>query len=980
MGSVRGQAGGFSKHPRRRPRGTDRALAGGSVGGLTGPQQGKLHTKFPRCGYQHKYMTDKENLKPAGASAAVWKFAGAEFDELKWELRVAGEAVELEPRPLDILLCLLRHAGETVTKEELLQSVWGHAYLSENALSNAIGKLRKALRDEAQLVIVTVYKVGYRLAVPVIRREAAIKPAARLGVKPGDQVPGRDSWLLEKELGVTPGSEVWLAAPVAGGDERRVFKFSPDGQRLSSLKREAALSRVLQQTLEGRDDLVRVLDWGFDKPPFFIECEYGGLNLPAWLEQQGGIAEVALNQRLELLAQVAEAVSMAHSVGVLHKDLKPDNILVYMDAEQKPRVRLTDFGSGTLTDPLRLAEWGITRMATAVPGQPVSGTPLYLAPELLLGHSPTVQSDLYALGVMLYQLAVGDLRRPLAAGWEREIIDELLRQDIADAASGAPEHRLTSARELAERLRHLGERRRAHRLAQEQRAAAVAARELIERAKARRPWLIAAGAALSLGLVTSLWFFSQTLISRDRERSEAATVRAVNGFLDNDLLAAANPNVGGSMDVSVREAMGKASRRIDARFAASPDTAVALHQTVGSAYRTLGQYADAEREFRSARMMAYSAFGADAEVSRTSDLLLAQDLAYENKYDEAQALLAPIDTLVWGRPDADPMIRTRLWDVHTLLDEHRTNLLAAAADADHTLEALNDMREHHPLDYKANQDYVFLAGLHIAAAYHRAGLDLQAEDIGRNLVNELKAARGAGDPLTIQARERWISSLIGLKRVSEASGYMPALEADVRTLGGRESALELEFVRVQAQLAAAQQHWPDALHYAGVIETGYARLYGVDNDASIVAMTDTATILHAAGQAHAAVDKYLEAYSLAEERQGRSGLLTQRIAYGLVAASLDAGELQQSQLYLADLNPAALSAAAPGGDWIAHVDYQRGRLAQGLGKPAEAHEAFSSALLTATHRHDSGLVELVHKALGEPGPATACARQGACAS
>ncbi|HZR35038.1 MAG TPA: winged helix-turn-helix domain-containing protein [Nevskia sp.] len=929
-------------------------------------------------------MNTKENSKVEGAAAAVWKFAGAEFDELKWELRVGGEVADLEPRPLEILLCLLRHAGETVTKEELLQSVWGHAYLSENALSNAIGKLRKALRDESQSIIVTSYKVGYRLAVPVVRREPSPRPAARLGVRPGDPVPGRPGWVLEKELGVTPGSEVWLAAPVAGGKERRVFKFSPDGQRLSSLKREAALSRVLQQTLEGRDDLVRVLDWGFDKPPFFIECEYGGLNLPTWLDSCGGIAEVPLALRLELLAQVAEAVSMAHSVGVLHKDLKPDNVLIYEGADGQPRIRLTDFGSGTLTDPVRLAEWGITRLATAAPGQAVSGTPLYLAPELLLGHSPTVQSDLYALGVMLYQLAVGDLRRPLATGWEREIVDELLRQDIADAASGAPEHRLTSARDLAERLRRLGDRRRQHRIEQEQRAAAAAARELLERSRARRPWLIAAGAALSLGLLTSLWFFSQTLISRNRERSEAALVRAVNGFLDNDLLAAANPNVGGSMDISVRDAIAKASRRIDARFAASPETAIALHQTVGSAYRTLGQYADAEREFRSARMMAYSSYGAQAEVSRTSDLLLAQDLAYENKYDESQALLAPIDTLVWGHPDADPMIRARLWDVHMLLDEHRTNLLAAAADADQTLAALNDMREHHPLVYKANQDYAFLAGLHVETAYHRAGLDRQAEAIGRDLVAGLKATRGPGDPLTIQAREKWLSSLIGLNRVAEASGYMPALEADVRALGGRESALELEFVRVQAHLAAAEQRWTDAVHYSGVVETGYGRLYGVDNDASIVAMADAAAMLHGAGQSIAAVNKYLEAYNLAQSRQGAGGLLAQKIAYQLAAACIDAGALQQSQLYLTNINPAALSAAAPGGDWVAHVDYERGRLAQGMGRQSEAREEFDSALRAARERHDSALVQAVQKALGVAGGVpggTACPRPGgACAS
>ena len=149
----------------------------GSVGALTGRQQGKVHTNFPRCLGITKYMTDKENLKPAEAGIALWKFAGAEFDEQKWELRVAGAPIELEPRPLEILLCLLRHAGETVTKEELLQAVWGHAYLSENALSNAIGKLRKALgdcADEPKYIETLARRRGYRLMVPVERVKAAV--------------------------------------------------------------------------------------------------------------------------------------------------------------------------------------------------------------------------------------------------------------------------------------------------------------------------------------------------------------------------------------------------------------------------------------------------------------------------------------------------------------------------------------------------------------------------------------------------------------------------------------------------------------------------------------------------------------------------------------------------------------------------------------------------------------------------------------
>lgn len=916
-------------------------------------------------------MTETENPKPAEAGVAIWKFAGAEFDELKWELRIAGEPVEMEPRPLEILLCLLRHAGETVTKDELLQSVWGHAYLSENALSNAIGKLRKALRDEQQSIIVTTYKMGYRLAVPVLRREPPNHQQARLGLKPGDSVPCRPGWLLKRELGVTRGSEVWLAAPVSCEAEQRVFKFSPDGSRLSSLKREAALSRLLQSALGQREDLVRVLDWSFDQPPFFIECEYGGSSLAQWAEAHGGISALPMSLRLDLLAQVSEAVAMAHSVGVLHKDLKPDNVLIQEDAQGLPRVRLIDFGSGALTDPASLQEWSISRVGIQHTAQGGSGTPMYMAPELSLGHAPTVQSDLYAIGVMLYQLAVGDLRRFLAAGWEREITDELMRQDIADAASGTPEHRLTSARELAERLRHVDQRRLQQHLAEEQKVTAQAARELLERSRVRRPWLIAAGAALTLGLLTSLWFFRQAVLSRDQERTEAAMMRAVNGFLNNDLLAAANPNLGGSMEISVRDAIARASGSIDSRFAKSPAFAVTLHQTVGSAYRTLGQYSDAEREFRSARSMAYSAFGASALVSQTCDLQLAQTLAYLNKFDEAQALLAPIDSRVWGKPDTDPdpMIRLRLWDVHNLLDGHRSNLLAAAADADRTQSALDDMRRDHPRVYAANQDFVFLVGLHISAAYERAGESRQAERIERGLVDQLSAARGAGDPLTIQAREKWLISLIRLGQTAEAVTLLPALQQDVAGVGGGDSPLRLELMRVQSALNAEQGKWAAAIQDSLAVERGYTRLFGVDNDASIVAMVEAAALLRAAGQSDAAVSKYLEAYGLARSSQGRDGLLTQSIAYPLAAACLDAQKSEQARLYLANLNPAALAAAAPGRDWNANLAYERGRLARQSGNEPEAQQEFAVALRFARQGGDQEFAARVEKSLDSAVPA-----------
>jgi eukaryotic-like serine/threonine-protein kinase len=79
------------------------------------------------------------------------RFANFQFDELGRELRVKGRPVELESKPLDILLQLLLHAGEVVTKEELLESVWPDVTVVDGSLATAVSKLRKAMGDETTI-------------------------------------------------------------------------------------------------------------------------------------------------------------------------------------------------------------------------------------------------------------------------------------------------------------------------------------------------------------------------------------------------------------------------------------------------------------------------------------------------------------------------------------------------------------------------------------------------------------------------------------------------------------------------------------------------------------------------------------------------------------------------------------------------------------------------------------------------------------
>ncbi|MGA8111835.1 MAG: winged helix-turn-helix domain-containing protein, partial [Acidobacteriaceae bacterium] len=439
---------------------------------------------------------------PEESSGRHWSFGDCEFDEISRQLRVQGRLVESESKPLDLLLQLLLHAGEVVTKEELLEAIWPDVMVVDGSLATAVSKLRRAIgEDEGHPLIVTIPRVGYRLAVPVHCRTIAAVSGPDLALKPGDCVPGRSMWRLERSLDASGSGEVWLGRNPRTSEER-VFKFAVDGLRLKALKREITVSRFLRESLGERPEFVRILEWNLTTPPFFLESEYAGPNLVEWADSQGGLARCPLATRLQLLIEIAHTVAAAHSVGVLHKDLKPANILVQVRPGGGWQIRIADFGSASLFDPARLRVLGITNLGfthTVSPErQPITGTLMYMAPEILAGHSPSIGSDVYALGVMLYQFVIGDLRRPLAPGWENDIHDPLLPEDIAAAACGDPARRLGSAGELVDRLRSLEQRRLRRSELESAQIRARIAEQRLARTRARRPWILAAAAALIL--------------------------------------------------------------------------------------------------------------------------------------------------------------------------------------------------------------------------------------------------------------------------------------------------------------------------------------------------------------------------------------------------------------------------------------------------------------------------------------------------
>lgn len=554
--------------------------------------------------------------------ARVWAFGAAELDEGRFELRVNGLVRPLENKPLLVLRALLEAGGDVRSKDELLEAGWAPTIVSEASVTVAIAKLRLALSDRDHAIIVSVPRAGYRIGAEIRLATAADGGRSAPSFTEGDTVPDRPQWRLERCLAA---AGVWLARHVKTG-EARVFKFASSLDRLVELKREAALSRLLHASLGERREFARVLEWNFETLPFSIESMFGGIDLAAWADTQGGLRAVPLDRRIALVAELARIVALAHSVGVLHLDLKPGNVLICGDP---PHVRLVDFGAGTVISAARAASAGITGLDLAGSDAATRGTAGYMAPELLDAAAPaTTACDVYALGVLLQQVVAGDLGRISSPDWAREIGDPLLRADIEEAAAGDPRRRIGSAALLAKRLETLEARRQACEAAAAAENEQLHLQRRLERARLRRPWLLLAGLLLVGGM------FGTGMLAL-RANREAASVVAENRFLADDLLARGDPARSGRSDETLMDAASHAEGAVDARFVAAPLVAARIHAALAAAFDARSAWGPAREAYDHAISDYERAEGA---ASPRATLLLLERVPLETRSYEPGAL------------------------------------------------------------------------------------------------------------------------------------------------------------------------------------------------------------------------------------------------------------------------------------------------------------------------------------------------------
>ncbi len=632
------------------------------------------------------------------------------------------------------------------------------------------------------------------------------------------------------EIGRGGMATVYLAERADGQYEQRVAikildRPAWDAQAVARFHRERSILASLEHP-----GIARILDGGIagDGRPWFALEHVEGRRIDDYCDEQA----LDLGARLRLFCAVGRAVAAAHRQLIVHRDIKPANILVGKDGAPK----LLDFGIA------KLAEGEGGQAAAELTRHALPMTPAYASPEQVAGKPVTTASDVYQLGLLLYELLAGQRAFHFAGETPSELREPTLTREptrpsaVLAEKSGqetARQRGCSSVRQLRRllmgdldtivltALRPEAERRyeSASRLVEDVERY-LAGRPVLARPDSalyrarkfvrRNRWTVAAAAAGLLAVVMlSVLYGVRLRAERNAANRAAEKARQVAAFL-TDLFRASDPFTARQVaNRTAVELLDEGARRIERSDASSlagqPEIKATMLHTIGAVLRQLGRHEEAERLLKQAVALRTEALGGQAADTLDSQYELLQTLRSLDRRDEALALAA---TVIAGREAVHgarhPKVAEALQVLAILLDRNNKSDEALAT----AQRALTILEAQRPPDPEA----LALARLDLNVVLSNRGDRAASLEQIRQAIATLRAAGGPEHPRLARFYTEQAFSLNGLGKSEEArQSYAQGLAASEAVAGPdhpqtawiRTNAAELELDSGQPAVALA---------------------------------------------------------------------------------------------------------------------------------------------------------------------------------
>ena len=594
-----------------------------------------------------------------------------------------------------------------------------------------------------------------------------------------------------------------------GFTQRAAVKLLSAGVQESLLHQRFLAERGILARLE-HPGIARMLDAGVadDGAPYLAMELVEGQTLT----QACRLNRATVEERLALFLEVCSAVEYAHRNLVVHRDLEPSNVMV----DGAGRVKLLDFGIAKL-----LAPGG-----EAPPSQPTllrALTPQYAAPEQVTGGAITTATDVYALGVLLFELlagrlpyaladqspftveqaivgaepvrlpqaAVADASRPEGARLARRLAGDLERI-VQRAMAKEPERRYSSVEALASDLhRHLQGRP----VEARGDSPVYRMRKFVRRHRLALVLSAVAVAALMTALAVAVAQARRAEREAARASAEAEIAETSRAFLAS-LFASADPNRAQGRVMTDREMLAAGVERIDRELAGRPELQLPLLAEIASVYLQLGEYEKAEPLARRVLEARLSSTGDDSLESARARRLLAEIRYQRNAFDEAAELerrAGPRLGESTDRKDTEKAIESRVGLAKAVF------ALGRYAEAAAWIErAAVDAREQFGVESPIL--------LHVlttrTSQLLNSGQTAEAAESARETAALARQIEGADAPLTLTATLNEVVALSTLGRREEARRALAGLPERLTRVLGADHGETLLSIRLQARLAA----------------------------------------------------------------------------------------------------------------------------------------------------------------------------------